>query len=62
VLPCRLGETRLSCDLGSEPGEHSQAELVAEQEAQYQGLDTMLVDVKHWCVFPLLLTACLPEH
>ncbi|KAI3433602.1 hypothetical protein D9Q98_003412 [Chlorella vulgaris] len=43
-----LGETRLSCDLGSEPGEHSQAELVAEQEAQYQGLDTMLVDVKHW--------------
>jgi hypothetical protein len=46
-MPCRLGDTRLSCDLEMRE-DHGQAEVVAEQEAVNQDLAGMQVDVRQW--------------
>lgn len=45
-LAHRLSETRLSCDLDIE--QEGQTEIVAEQEAVYQNLSGMDLDVKRW--------------
>lgn len=47
---CRLGEADLRQRGESDVEEHSQAEVVAAEEASRQGLDRERLNVQAWCV------------